>query len=868
MWILGVLIIIGVLIHKNHSLHKEIDKYKKGTNNNQSNDIKFCPNCGYDLKNAKPGIINSTPNSTVPKKENITISPAAVNKTVTKKEVLLDKEIKNNTILITGSILIVISALVFLTSSWGIITNSLKCLVVFALFGMFVLLSNIAKNKLNLPKTARAFKYISLALFPIALVSLSVFNILGSTLAVNGPFIKMYLGIVSVISSLLYTYMANKEKDKVSYFASIIFATLGIGLAIAHFSKSFVVVLFGLFLYSYFLALLYDKEMNFFDPKLARITGKVYGIILLTLSTIILLELLLIPTLYNSNVYYNIVLTILSMISININTKKESGINLSLNSLGVIILFILLREALPISMLTISSQLIMIISIIIINTYNYLRDQKINPVIYGLSSFVLLTLFIESGISTHKLLDFTILTLLELLVTIFTYVVNYKNTKFYGYFIPYLLEALMLIATIEYDLSPNYLVILSSLLLLVPFIKIDVLKTLNPVIPATIVNTFTVITLTGEKNIAVIIALLIQVGAYYMLSLKDNSKYRILMYIFINILIINITNIINYDLNPYSLSIAFIINIIVDLMHNDKNFGLIMINYIISSYALLDESNLMSLIISLCSTLAIVAYIYDTKKKYYFIPLIGLWLTLLTNESLNGAGINYTIIPVALIALGLPLLTFYDKKIEKQYLMAYLYTITLVLLDANSYLVLIIASAVSILYLLTTNKKNKHKIVLIITTLLLYYNVMDDLGIVLTVCKAGILLVYTLLITRYIFNMPKRTSKVLEYLGFAIVSLFAISMYTSELDGMLFVGLLVVFTFISYINKYGPIFLTSIIFIIINLILLTIEFWLAIPWWIYILGVGVILLLFGINNEAKENNIKTRITDIKKKMDI
>ena len=29
MWILGVLIIIGVLIHKNHSLHKEIDKYKR-----------------------------------------------------------------------------------------------------------------------------------------------------------------------------------------------------------------------------------------------------------------------------------------------------------------------------------------------------------------------------------------------------------------------------------------------------------------------------------------------------------------------------------------------------------------------------------------------------------------------------------------------------------------------------------------------------------------------------------------------------------------------------------------------------------------------------------------------------------------------
>ena len=868
MWILGIIIIIGVLIHENSNLRKEIDKYKKGTNNNQTNNIKFCPNCGYDLINAKPKIVSNTPQPTVPKKDNKPIAPAVVNKPVVKKEVLSDKEIKNNTILITGSILIVISALVFLTSSWGIITNSLKCLVVFALFGMFVLLSNVANNKLNLPKTARAFKYISLALFPIALVSLSVFNILGSTLAVDGPFIKMYLGIVSIISSLLYTYMANKEKDKVSYFASIVFATLGIGLAISQFSKSFVVVLFGLYLYSYFLALLYDKEINFFDPKLARITGKIYGIILIVISAGLLLELLLIPTLYNSNVYYNMVLTLFSMISINIYTKKESIINLSLNSLGVIILFTLLREALPIAMLTVTSQLIMLISIIIINTYNYLRDQKINPIIYGLSSFVLLTLFIESGVSTHNVLDFSIITLLELLVTIFTYVINYKETKFYGYFIPYILEALMIIATFEYDLSPNYLVILSSLLLLVPFIKVDMLKTLNPVIPATIVNTFTVITLTGEESIAVIIALLIQVGAYYMLSLKDNSKYRMLMYIFINILMLNLTNIINYDLNPYALSIGFIINIIIDLLHKDRNFGIIMANYIISSFALLDESNLISLIISVCSTLAMVAYIYDTKKKYYFIPLLGLWLTLLTNDSLNGAGFNYTIIPVAIIALGLPLLSLYDKKIEKLFLVSYLYTITLAAIGANSYLVLIIASTISIIYILTANEKTVFKIALLLSTLLLYYNIMDDLGINLTVFNAGILLVYTLLITRYIFKMPKSTAKALEYLGFGIVSFMAISMYTSELDGMLFVGLLVLFTFISYINKYGPIFLTSIIFIIINLILLTIEFWLAIPWWIYILGVGVILLLFGINNEAKEKNIKTRITDIKKKMDI
>ena len=49
-------------------------------------------------------------------------------------------------------------------------------------------------------------------------------------------------------------------------------------------------------------------------------------------------------------------------------------------------------------------------------------------------------------------------------------------------------------------------------------------------------------------------------------------------------------------------------------------------------------------------------------------------------------------------------------------------------------------------------------------------------------------------------------------------------------------------------KKYGAIFIVSILAILVNAILLTREFWLSIPWWIYLLLVGGILIGFAIKN--------------------
>ena len=90
-----------------------------------------------------------------------------------------------------------------------------------------------------------------------------------------------------------------------------------------------------------------------------------------------------------------------------------------------------------------------------------------------------------------------------------------------------------------------------------------------------------------------------------------------------------------------------------------------------------------------------------------------------------------------------------------------------------------------------------------------------------------------------------------------------------ELNGMLFVFFLLILTIVGYMKKWGPIALTSLLFILINTFILTRMFWLSLPWWIYLLLVGSILISFAVRNEIKEKDKnKNIIKDIAKKIDL
>ena len=144
-----------------------------------------------------------------------------------------------------------------------------------------------------------------------------------------------------------------------------------------------------------------------------------------------------------------------------------------------------------------------------------------------------------------------------------------------------------------------------------------------------------------------------------------------------------------------------------------------------------------------------------------------------------------------------------------------------------------------------------------------------DLGLDnLTLFDLGSFVVFYVICSRDIFIKHTNSYKVFEYIVLIILNLIAIGSFVDEADGMLFVGLLLVLSILGYVKKWGPIFITSLVFILINMVILTRMFWLSIPWWVYLLLVGSILIGFAIRNEMVEKKDSNKIKDFMKKLDM
>ena len=99
---------------------------------------------------------------------------------------------------------------------------------------------------------------------------------------------------------------------------------------------------------------------------------------------------------------------------------------------------------------------------------------------------------------------------------------------------------------------------------------------------------------------------------------------------------------------------------------------------------------------------------------------------------------------------------------------------------------------------------------------------------------------------------------------FGFIYFCALLQYNNEFDGILFGILLATIVIMSYINKYGAWFMVSIFAILVNVFILTREFWFSVPWWLYLLAVGIVLIGFAIRNEISDKKSKMNVINILK----
>ena len=804
------------------------------------------------------------------------------------KEQRDDEGIKNKFILMVGAILIVLAAIVFLTSTWHTIPNVVKTSVIILLTGVFVGASNIAKKVFKLEETSNTFLYIALAYLPISLFSISLFGLIGDYFSISGNGNNLYFAISTGILAILYFIIGNNRKQNALIHSSMIMqllATIFVSLCI---SVNFHIVIFGIIIYNTAISLLKRSHAKEYISIL-----NVYNEIYLYVSLIIEIWLLI-----NGNLAVDILSNALLIFNLYLKYKQDRGHVNIIIMLTQILVFI-------VSCLNMSSNIfdiqtrqalfyIVLIGMYIIGVMNKKVEWKEASMLVAETAMILL--YISTFMCSYTILilkRYTILWTIAILN-----VVNYNMSnrkKLLINIIPIGIFLAQINTILENRLSINYLIFMEmgifafSILNLLKDKKSNFIlqmysnaMTIIAIIIGCIINYNNMI-----SNTVIFILLMIVYGIGYIRN-KQIKIYKFMAYFLLNIILYSIL----YRLNilQYNKYILFVTTAIITLMElylnkvkDNSTIIYLIASYIISYIMLNININIVAFSSILILDIMFILYIKNKniERNLIAIPFVALLPSVYISNWAIIDKTNLMIFVSFILILITTILSGKKEKINVYTIISAIYILMQVFtLKINIYINLILAILWSIWHLIKMpTDKVKFEVLLYILGLILYNNILKDLSKINNFIASIIAfkylgyIIFSICITR---NILKKYStdgyKVIEYIIFSILYIYAISNYASQIDGMIFVFMLVCIIVVSYIKKFGPIFFTSTVATILNVFLLTREFWFSVPWWIYLLIIGSGLIIFAIKNELNENRnrelLKNKMKSFKEYIDM
>ena len=869
-----IVIALIALIIKNNDLTKENNQLKSELNKPKSQ-INFCPKCGYSL-NLTPNIKSKSQeqiqnNKEVSEKKEV-LSQQNIPPLIKKKQ-YNEKEIKNTTILSVGAILVILSAIVFLATTWNTSINTTKTLIIALMFFVFLGSSYIADKYLKIKQTSKIFLYIAFSYLPLVFFSISLFELLGYYLSFFGPGKYIYLALSTIVLSVIYYYFMIKKKDIFFAIGSIIFQVLSVILFLLIFTSNINIILIGISIYTIVLNILYTYKKYYYNESthlkikqtliIATLVVTFYlTFILKEFSSIDKPYILLLISLY-FNIYY--------LLAADLKTKGYFKI-----VSPILILFITFNMATIIKEEFIVYQSMIIIGIIINYLKELLYDKKISIENYVINSIALLVVYLYTFTQDISIPSYCLL-FVYIIMTI--YQKSIKDNSILDYIIPTAINIEILNIVLIYNINVIILPIIYILIFIISTLikEKQISKNFKEISILFTIIAFTINIYNNINYISLMITSIIITLIYYIYYLK---KQEILFkYIAYSWLIVACYYII-YTINPslenlvYVFTLSSIITFVLDKIlspesHNQYEF--LMTEFIIIFILLPYLQSIFGIIIYLI--IAIFYYLHNVKwnKSVYLsiIPIVSFNLYLINNNVIHM--FNYYAVLSYIIPIVLLIYLFISEK--KEYIVISLISIILsiILFPQNIYIITtcLLLCAFSY-YIRDKERKNIYLSSIYILITILLKSIIHDLNLEsITVINIGVYIIPLLLITRTILKEKSSDYKIMEYIGLVIIYSLAIIKYTDELDGMLFVLLLLILSIISYYKKLGPVFLTSLIYILINVFILTRVFWLSLPWWIYILIVGSTLIAFAIRNELSEKNKKeSKIKEVAKKIDL
>ena len=780
-----------------------------------------------------------------------------------------DMERKNSNILAVGSICIVLAAIVFLMSTWNSLHNIIKTAVIFLLTGVFLGASKIAKDKFKLQKTSNTFFYISMAYIPICLLACSFFGLFGEYLSISGEGNFLYLTLAMLFTAGLY-YINYKERNDITFFyGSILAQVSSVVLFSLIFETSIRIIGINLLCYNVLL-LLFSKSqslnnaLKIFYMSIPYIVGIcilpiffISSFYTLLLIILLIVNFLLIYSLKDKNsinfciintlIYtfgfyfsfifikcdislklaFSIVYTIGSYIiervifdSSKDTYKSNSSIVLTVLTIGIMFCISISERSDIIKPFVLSA----LEFLVLISAYSRNEEEEIK----GFISFCSISTFLISGIGiihvfklpeiSYHILGFIALFYGELI----------RNENWYVY------------RKISFCVSHLYIIV--SYLILAIY-----------------------------KDISASILMFSMLFIAYLYSFKVYSKMRVfkyLIYISAQLLVYSIFNKVGIVGNIIPVMFLFIVMITenkIEKLKDDASFVYFIIAEISAFYGLfMLESTIGDMLLVLSCAYFILQkidnendFVYKIISEIALIPVIF-----------------FRDYPVIIMLFSTIILTVYslkEKRVSVDTIFSAIYLlITLPHIDNNyiNEILLLVWTVPHLLFVSDEKMKDLFKLLILGEGFLLYQTALTDLGLCddyMAFTLIGVLVVAILLIKMIIKKYTKDLDSI-EVITYVVLYLFALVNYKSEFDGMIFISFVIMILMMSYIKKYGIVFITSLIAIVVNILALTREFWLSLPWWLYLLVVGIVLIAFAIKNEANENKNKINIENVFKEL--
>ena len=870
-----LILIVGIIYlwSENSNLKAEIGRLKSNSNTQQRK-INFCPKCGYNLQNINNN--DNIPNKSITSQisKEVVIEQKEQKK---EKSPKTEAEIKNSTILTVGAILVIVAAIVFLTTTWNTSLNIIKTLVIILMYFIFLGFSYIADHYLNIKQTSKIFLYIAFSYLPLVFISISLFEVLGHYLSFYGPGKYVYLSISSIIITCIYNYYMNKRNDLFFAIGRYIFQLLSIIMTLLVFTSNINILLIGISLHNLLFHYTYDNNIFYYKKELHLIINQVVSVAIVVAIFIFISNIknmidipfvILLITLY-SNFYY--LLT---------KELKEEEVFKWVGP--AILLTVSLTIAKIINQGFVFYQLWVLIGIIVSSLVDILIYQKENIESYILSSIILLSVYLYTFIE-HNVIPSYLLMSFYLALTIF---INkeYQSKEEYNKVLIQMIPILINIGLLDFVINMKF----NSIILYFIYVAIFLLDSFFTKrekkyyavfsIPFTAIS-FIIILVDNviDSRMLVLLSMILFIIYYLFHHIKENKLYKVISYIWLIVTcfigIKHFTMIEEYIV--YAIPIASIITFLLEeflAVPEEKVNVFLQLELIASFISLIFYNNYITTIFFIIIAILFIYLNNKIKESDYwnYIPIITYNLYLIRYITID-TNMESIVITSSIITVLLLLYLLSSKK--KVYIGLSLVNIIMAILNyqMNHYISTISLIISALIY--NEVDEERRDIYLgttyILITILIKLLVNDlDLNAI-TVFSTGIFILPILLISRTIMNKQDDSYKALEYIGLIIINFLAISSYSDEFDGMVYILLLLFLTLLGYYKKWGPVFLTSIIFIVINVFLLTKLFWLSLPWWIYILLVGFTLIAFATRNEiTEEEKKKNIIKEIAKKMDL